>query len=144
MSEKAKWVESLWGFTNCFFKLNLKVSAFYLEKQKSFISKKFFLSRCQYQNKKSFDYWPNFQWRFWFKVLRNSMAWKHGVTQVLTEHAFFSKPIYKTFFLFLYINIIYENFIGYIMKAMEHKKKECFVRIDLAPMHCSGYICKHF
>ena len=29
-----------------------KVSAFYLEKQKSFITKKKFLSRCQYQNKK--------------------------------------------------------------------------------------------
>ena len=33
------------------FKLNLKVSAFYLEKQKSFIPKKIFLSRCQFQNK---------------------------------------------------------------------------------------------
>ena len=30
----------------------LKVSAFYLEKQKSFIPKKKNLSRCQYQNKK--------------------------------------------------------------------------------------------
>ena len=46
MSEKAKWVESLWGFTNLNFKLNLKVSAFYLEKQKSFIpKKKYFLGR---------------------------------------------------------------------------------------------------
>jgi hypothetical protein len=34
-----------------FFKLILKVSAFYLEKQKSFIPKKKILSRCQYQNK---------------------------------------------------------------------------------------------
>jgi hypothetical protein len=31
----------------------LKVSAFYFGKQKSFIPKKIFLSRCQYQNKKS-------------------------------------------------------------------------------------------
>ena len=34
----------------------LKVSAFYLEKQKSFIKiflKKYFVSRCQYQNKKA-------------------------------------------------------------------------------------------
>ena len=32
----------------------LKVSAFYLEKQKSFIpKKKYFLGRCQYQNKKA-------------------------------------------------------------------------------------------
>ena len=31
----------------------LKVSAFYLEKQKCFIPKKIFLSNCQYQNKKA-------------------------------------------------------------------------------------------
>ena len=31
----------------------LKVSAFYLEKQKSFIPKKYFLGCCQYQNKKA-------------------------------------------------------------------------------------------
>ena len=31
----------------------LKVSAFYLEKQKSFIPKKIFLGRCHYQNKKA-------------------------------------------------------------------------------------------
>jgi hypothetical protein len=30
-----------------------KVSAFYLEKQKSFTPKKIFLSLCQYQNKKA-------------------------------------------------------------------------------------------
>jgi hypothetical protein len=35
------------------FKQILKVSAFYLEKQKSFIPKKKILSRCQYQNKKA-------------------------------------------------------------------------------------------
>ena len=34
-------------------KIFLKVSAFHLEKQKSFIPKKKFLSRCQYQNKKA-------------------------------------------------------------------------------------------
>ena len=34
------WVDTLWGFKKFFFKLILKVSAFYLEKQKSFISKK--------------------------------------------------------------------------------------------------------
>ena len=48
------WVEILQGFTKFNFKLNLKVSAFYLEKQKSFIpKKKFFFGRCQYQNKKA-------------------------------------------------------------------------------------------
>ena len=38
---------------NSFFKQSLKVSAFYLKKQKSFISKKNFLGCCQYQNKKA-------------------------------------------------------------------------------------------
>ena len=38
---------------NFFFKQILKVSAFCLEKQRSFIPKRFFLSRCQYQNKEA-------------------------------------------------------------------------------------------
>ena len=40
MSELAECVETLWGFTKFIFKQILKVSAFYLEKQKSFIPKK--------------------------------------------------------------------------------------------------------
>ena len=40
MSEWAKWVEILWGSTKFNSKQILKVSAFYLEKQKSFIPKK--------------------------------------------------------------------------------------------------------
>ena len=36
-----------------FFKLILKVSAFYFEKQESFIPKKKILGHCQYQNKKA-------------------------------------------------------------------------------------------
>ena len=40
MSEWAEGVEILWGFTKSFFKQMIKVSAFYLEKQKSFIPKK--------------------------------------------------------------------------------------------------------
>ena len=40
MSELAEYVETLWGFTKFIFKQILKVSAFYLEKQKSFIPKK--------------------------------------------------------------------------------------------------------
>ena len=39
MSEQAEWVEILRGFTKLFFKQKLKVSAFYLEKQKSVIPK---------------------------------------------------------------------------------------------------------
>ena len=55
------WVEILWGFTKFFFKQVLKVSVFYLEKQKSFIPKKK-LSHFQYQNRKALF---QFQWRFW-------------------------------------------------------------------------------
>ena len=40
LSEWAEWVEILWGFTKFFFQQLLKISAFYLEKQKSFIPKK--------------------------------------------------------------------------------------------------------
>ena len=50
MSGWAELVEILWGFTKFFFQKMLKVSAFYLEKQKSFIPKKIC---CQYQNKKA-------------------------------------------------------------------------------------------
>ena len=47
------WVEILQGFTKFNFKLNLKVSAFYLEKQKSFIPKKnIFLAVVNIKTKK--------------------------------------------------------------------------------------------
>ena len=52
MSESAERVKILWGFKKFHFKQMLKVSAFYLEKQESFVPKKSFLSRCQNQNKK--------------------------------------------------------------------------------------------
>ena len=42
LCEWAKWVEILRGFTKFNFKVHLKCSAFYLEKQKSFIPKKDF------------------------------------------------------------------------------------------------------
>ena len=50
----------MWGFTNLNFKLNLKVSAFYLEKQKSFIPKKKFFWPLSISKQKSFVYWLNF------------------------------------------------------------------------------------
>ena len=43
-----------------FFKQMLKVSVFYLEKQKSLIPKKKCFGRCQYQNKKALFTDPNF------------------------------------------------------------------------------------
>ena len=59
------WVEILWGF-----KQMLKVSAFYLEKQKSFIPKKKYFWPLSISKQKSFVYWLNFlegfaqNWRF--------------------------------------------------------------------------------
>ena len=47
------WVETLWGFTKFFVKPILKVSAFYLERQKVLFLKNISLSQCQYQNKKA-------------------------------------------------------------------------------------------
>ena len=60
MSEWAESVEILGGFTNLNFELNLKVSSFYLEKQKSFIPKKFFFKPLSISKQKSFVYWLNF------------------------------------------------------------------------------------
>ena len=64
MSEWADWVEILWGFTKFNFKQMLKVSAFYLEKQKSFIP----LSRTAKLGLKDGVSRPNFQWRFWLEL----------------------------------------------------------------------------
>ena len=51
----------------------LKVSAFYLEKQKSFIPKKYFFGRSQYQNKKAL-----FTDSIFPKVL-GAMKWKQKI-----------------------------------------------------------------
>ena len=60
------WVKTLWGLMKFFFKRILKVSAFYLEKQKSFIPKKMFFKPLSIsKQKKSFVYWFNFLGRFW-------------------------------------------------------------------------------
>ena len=47
------WVEILWGLTKFCFKQMLKVSDFYLEKQKFYFLKKYLLGCWQYQNKKT-------------------------------------------------------------------------------------------
>ena len=45
LPEWAEWVETLWGFTKFIFEQMLKISAFYLEKQKVlFFKKKHFLA----------------------------------------------------------------------------------------------------
>ena len=61
----SNWVEIFWSFTKFFFEQMLKVSAFYLEKQKSFIPKKIFFWPLSISKQKNFVYWPNFQLRFW-------------------------------------------------------------------------------
>ena len=62
------WLSWHWGFTKFIFKQMLKMSAFYLEKQKSFIPKKNELSQewTGFNIKTtSFVYWPNFQRWLW-------------------------------------------------------------------------------
>ena len=54
------WVETLWGFMKFFFKLILKVSAIYLQKQKSFIPKKMFFKPFSIPKQKRLVYWRNF------------------------------------------------------------------------------------
>ena len=81
------WVEILQGFTKFNFKLNLKVSAFYLEKQKSFIPKKIFFKPLSISKQKSFVYWLNFPGRFW--------VWHHSL------HAIIGALYHKLQYLFL-------------------------------------------
>ena len=80
------WVEILWGFTKFFFKQILKVSAFYLEIQKSFIPKKKFLSRCQYQNKKALFTDPIFSEGFDYTHKKNSFLHYARVQFRLRDH----------------------------------------------------------
>ena len=54
------WVEILWGFMKFFFQKMLKISDFYLEKQKSFIPKRMFFKPLSISKQKSFVYWLNF------------------------------------------------------------------------------------
>ena len=64
------WVEILWGFTKFFFKQMLKVSAFYLEKQKSFIPKKIVFWPFSISKQKKLCLLTQFSGWFW--VLPNS------------------------------------------------------------------------
>ena len=71
MSEWAEWVEILWGFLKFLFKPMLKVSVFYLEKQKSFIPKKpHNLGRSLYIGQESSN-----RWRFAVPIFREGFAW---------------------------------------------------------------------
>ena len=71
------------SFSNRCWKFQLSI----LKNKKVLFLKKYFLSRCQYQNKKNFVYWPNFQWRFWgnhAKVAKNKHGTfaKHGLISI--------------------------------------------------------------
>ena len=75
---------------NSFFKQILKVSAFCLEKQKSFIPKRN-VKLLSISKQKSFVYRPNFQWRFWLercptkKSVRSSLLYGLNMTRLSTE-----------------------------------------------------------
>ena len=64
INQLSDWVGILWRFMKFFFKQVLKNSAFYLEKQNSFITKKISQEWTGFDIKKtSLVHWPNFQWR---------------------------------------------------------------------------------
>ena len=56
------------GFTKFFFKQMIKVSAFYLEKRKSFIPKKIFFKPLSISKQKIFVKWPKIPGCFWSRV----------------------------------------------------------------------------
>ena len=98
-------MEILWGFMNFNFKLNLKVSAFYLEKQRNFIPEKKFFSPMSISKQKSFVYWPNFQWRFcmaptiFLCISLSSKAWKFTTSlRPLIEHSTVNHTYSKWFY----------------------------------------------
>ena len=68
------WVKILWGFMKFFSKVFLKISAFYLEKQKSFIPKKIFFRPLSISKQKSFVDWLNFPGRFWLRQYRKNVC----------------------------------------------------------------------
>ena len=61
----------MWGFTKFNFKLNLKVSAFYLEKQKSFIPKKICFWPYRQDTSKRWRVPSQFSRRFWYNHIMN-------------------------------------------------------------------------
>ena len=63
-------VDIFWGFTKFLFKQMLKISAFYLEKQKFYLKKYDLSQKLTGFNIKtnSFVYWPNFQQRFCYRL----------------------------------------------------------------------------
>ena len=72
------WVEILQGFTKFNFKLNLKVSAFYLEKRKSFIPIKKRFKPLSISKQKSFVYWLNFPEGFVVEGLYKKLGQQAG------------------------------------------------------------------
>ena len=67
------WVEILWGFTKFFFKQMLKVSAFYLKKQKCFIPIINIFQAVVTIKAKKLAYWPNLNWRFLIQFAANCL-----------------------------------------------------------------------
>ena len=76
------WVQILWGFMKFFFKQTLKISAFYLEKQKSFIPNKIW-SKPYGQNSSFLDqqmaqFWSeDFGCLVFFLKANSKKLWSH-------------------------------------------------------------------
>ena len=81
-----KW----WGFTKFYFKQMLKVSAFYHEKQKSFIPKKnIFLAVVSKHAKiipKDVASCPIFQWRFWLNQSIGHLGWATWIVHSMSAY----------------------------------------------------------
>ena len=69
------WVEILWGFTKFFFKQMLKISIFYLEKQKVLFLKKYDLSRSLQIGQDSSN-----RWRFAVPIFSDGFGRSHRKT----------------------------------------------------------------
>ena len=80
----SEWAETLSGFTKFIFKQMLKVSSFYLQKQKSFIPKINIVLAVVSKHAKIIPKdgasRPNFQWRFWFSSEKLSLIKKKVYT----------------------------------------------------------------
>ena len=134
MSEWAQWVEICWGFTKFFFKHMLKISAFYLVKQKNLFLTKIWFRLLSISKQKNFVYWPNFQRRFWLHLKRFSSkegrsSWK-SVSRDLSCFILQRAALHKVWFKDQNINIVpLQNsiprkliYLGPVLCALPNKK----------------------
>ena len=115
MSEWSEWVEILWDFTKFYFKQMLKISAVYLEKQKSFIPKKnvcpAIVSKYAKIDSKDCTSCPNFQWRFWLEYLLFCVWWNYNRIQQ-------KKPRSQVYSWICRFTNIFANFQGWLSRIL--------------------------